>query len=237
MKIFLIFSLLSFSLTLFSEAKSQDNKSVETDVKTLSKVMGHLIGKNIKNTAIPLDEKALLEGLQESFSGKTLPLSEKQCEEILTNAHEKAHKELAFKNLKEAETFLQNNSKANKIVSLEKGNLQYRIEKKGKGNKVQSYNRPLIRYKGKYLDGTVFTQTIEPERVCLDETIPGFKKAVEGMREGEIRTVFIHPDLSYGESGSLLPNALLTYEIEVLQADTSDKNFNLHENKLISSQK
>jgi peptidylprolyl isomerase len=41
------------------------------------------------------------------------------------------------------------------------------------------------------------------------------------MREGEIRTLYIHPDLGYGCIHDAAPNALLIFEIEVLKADAS----------------
>lgn len=211
-------------------------KEEEVDQKTLSKIMGHLIGKNLKSTPITFDKKAFFDGLQESFEGKTPPFSEEKCLELLSVAHEKAHKMLAEKNLKEAETFLSKNAQKKEIVELEKGKLQYHIEKIGKGNIVESYNTPLIRYKGTYLDGTSFSFCSEPERVCLQETIPGFRKAITGMKEGEVRTVFIHPTLGYGDTGSLLPNSLLTYEIEILKADTKDDHFPHPGDKLITSQ-
>ena len=53
----------------------------------------------------------------------------------------------------------------------------------------------------------------------LDESLPGLNKALLGMKEGEKRTVFIHPDLGFGTHGYLPPNSLLTFDIEVVQAN------------------
>ena len=39
------------------------------------------------------------------------------------------------------------------------------------------------------------------------------------MKEGEKRTIFIHPDYAYGTKGSLPPNSLLTFEIELIQTN------------------
>lgn len=55
--------------------------------------------------------------------------------------------------------------------------------------------------------------------ISLDETIPGFSKGIVGMKEGEKRTLYIHPDLAYGVNGSLPPNSLLTFEIEIVKAN------------------
>jgi peptidylprolyl isomerase len=41
------------------------------------------------------------------------------------------------------------------------------------------------------------------------------------MKEGEKRKVFIHPEYAYGTNGMFPPNSLLTFEIEVLKANTT----------------
>lgn len=56
--------------------------------------------------------------------------------------------------------------------------------------------------------------------ISLDETIPGFNKGLIGMKEGEKRTLFIHPDYGYGTSGYLPPNSLLTFEVELIKANS-----------------
>jgi len=56
------------------------------------------------------------------------------------------------------------------------------------------------------------------------------------MKEGEKRTIFVHPSLGYGDKGALLPNSLLTYEVELIKADISQKQIDLQHEKLITSQ-
>jgi len=57
--------------------------------------------------------------------------------------------------------------------------------------------------------------------MSLDEIIPGLKSGLIGMKEGEKRTIYIHPDLAYGSAGYLPPNSLLTFEIELVKANSS----------------
>ena len=59
----------------------------------------------------------------------------------------------------------------------------------------------------------------EEEKICLEEVIPGLRSGLVGMKEGEKRIVYIHPDFAYGTSGCLPPNALLTFEVELVQAN------------------
>ncbi len=122
-------------------------------------------------------------------------------------------------NLKQAEEFLTKNGKEKNVVSLEEGKLQYVKMKEGTGLAVQAHDSPLIRYTGKFLDGKVFGQSQDDEVISLDETLVGFSKSIVGMKEGEQRRIFIHPDLGYGKAGFLPPNSLLTFEIEVIKAN------------------
>jgi FKBP-type peptidyl-prolyl cis-trans isomerase 2 len=60
-----------------------------------------------------------------------------------------------------------------------------------------------VHYTGKLEDGTVFDSSEEEDplefTVGEDQVIPGFEKAVKGMRPGESTTVSIDPDEAYGE--------------------------------------
>ncbi len=57
--------------------------------------------------------------------------------------------------------------------------------------------------------------------IPLDQTIQGFNLGIAGMKEGEKRRLFVHPELGYGTTGHLPPNSLLIFDIEVVKADNS----------------
>jgi len=85
----------------------------------------------------------------------------------------------------------------------------------------------LINYTGKYIDGTVFGSSETaggPITVPIDQTIPGFSKGIVGMKEGEKRRLFVHPDMGYGTTGQLPPNSMLIFDIEVVKATSPDKD-------------
>lgn len=189
------------------------------EVAKISEAFGHLIGKNLQNIGMKFDVAQVIKGLQDSLEGKESPMSEMECIQALTSAQEKAFKEQAQDNLKKAESFLQDNAKTTGVTSLENGKVQFRIDKEGKGSSLESHYSPLIRYTGKFMDGSVFSASKEEEKICLEEVIPGLRSGLLGMKEGEKRIVFIHPDLAYGTSGCLPPNALLTFEVELVTAN------------------
>lgn len=199
------------SVGLIAEQKQETDK--------ISEAFGHLIGKNMNTIGVEFDLEHVVKGLRDCFSGKNSPMSESECIEAISKAQEFAFKAAAKKNLERAEVFLKHNAKEKNVIVLDDGKLQYKIEKAGAGKSVESHSHPVIRYVGKYLDGSIFGQSEQDERISLDETIQGFQKGLVGMKEGEKRTLYIHPDYGYGTQGFLPPNSLLSFEIEIVKAN------------------
>jgi peptidylprolyl isomerase len=233
----LALTVLSFFMhSLFAEeltvAKPQEElKAEEVDIAKISEAFGHLIGKNMETLGFSLELKQVIKGLEDAAAGKDSPMTEIECVQAISTVQETIFKQQASENLTKAETFLAKNGKEKGMVSLEEGKLQYKIDKKGSGPLVEDHFSPLIRYTGKFLDGSTFGTSKEDEMISLDETIPGFSKGLLGMKEGEKRTLFIHPDLGYGTHGYLPPNSLLTFEIEVVKANMPKSS----ENEALSS--
>ncbi len=212
------------TLSLFADNPEETpvvQEEVEIDIAKVSESFGHLIGKNIENLGFKFDVAQVVKGIKDCAEGKTAPMTEAECVKAITAVQEKAFKVKAAENLQKAEEFMAKNGKETNIISLEENKLQYKIEKAGEGAEIQTHFSPLIRYTGKYLDGTVFGSSKEDEMIALDETIPGLSKALVGMKEGEKRTVYIHPDLGYGTHGYLPPNSMLTFEIECVKANNA----------------
>lgn len=216
----IFYSFLFAVSTLFAQ-KEKINPPAEQEVAKISEAMGHLIGKNLQELGISLDVNALVRGMQEAADGKESPLSEEDCIQALAVLQEKSIAKTAEKNLKEANAFLQKNKERKDVISIEEGKLQYEITKKGSGQAVQAYNTPFVRYKGRYFNGPSIPSV--EELVDLEDTIPGFSKAIQGMKEGESRILYIHPELGYGEQGSLYPNSLLIFEVDLIKADASSE--------------
>ncbi len=188
------------------------------DITKLSEALGHLIGKNLQSSGIPIDLDAVARGMKDASSGKSAPLTEGECDEALSALQIKRQAAQSEANFAEAIGFLAKNKTAQGIASIEEGKIQYRIDRPGDGESVDLYNTPLLRYKGRYLNGTVFGASDGTEAVPLDSALPGFAKGIAGMKEGETRTLYIHPDLGYGKNTPSMPNALLIFEVELIKA-------------------
>lgn len=208
-----------------SSTESTKSANEEPDIKKLSEAFGHFIGRNLKSSGLNFDIDSFVKGIRDGESGKPAPMSDKEYEQQMIVLQEKAFKYLANENLKAAEEFLKKNSAERGIVEIVPGKLQYIILQEGKGQTVTEHSHPKIQYTGKYLDGTVFGSSEDtggPITIPLDQTIPGFSQGLVGMKEGEKRKLFVHPDLGYGKTGHLPPNSLLIFEVEVQEANSSE---------------
>ena len=213
---------LIFGSTAFSEEKGE--KKETPNVAKLSEALGHMIGKNLLDTGVKLDIAQVIKGLKDSNQGKESPLSENECVAAISSAQENVFKETANNNLREAEIFLKKHCETAGIISLEEGKIQYKIDQEGTGDTVKAHGNPLVKYTGKFLDGKEFGSSKKEEAVALDELIPGLKIGLIGMKEGEKRTVYIHPSLGYGTAGMLPPNSLLCFKVEVIKAQTEENS-------------
>lgn len=212
----------AFSAETPGANNSSESKAEDIDIKKVSEAFGHFIGRNLKTSGLGFDVDSFIRGIRDGLNDKPAPMPDKEYEHQMTLLQERAFKQLADENLKAADAFMQKNSKEKGIVELEPGKLQYEIIKEGNGAVVKEHGSPQIQYTGKYLDGTVFGSSQDaggPLTIPLDQTIPGFSKGLIGMKEGEVRKIYVHPDLGYGKSGHLSPNAMLIFEVELVKAD------------------
>lgn len=199
----------------------------EIDIKKVSEALGHFIGRNINAPGMKFDTDSIIKGIKEGAAGQPSPMTDEEYQMAMAQLQQKALNKLAETNLSAANKFMKDNLSEKGVVELVPGKLQYMILEKGHGPLVQEHGTPLINYTGKYIDGTVFGSSENaggPVTVPIDQTIPGFSKGIAGMQEGEKRRLFVHPELGYGRSGQLQPDALLIFDIEVVKATSPEKD-------------
>ena len=209
----------------------------DVDVNKVSEALGHFIGRNLNTTGIKFDLENLVKGLREGAAGKPAPMSDADYEKAMTELQQKAFNATAEEKLAAANKFMQENVKEKNIVEVTPGILQYTILTEGNGPVVPEHGSPLINYVGKYQDGTVFGSSENaggPIAVPIDQTIPGFSKGIAGMKEGEKRRLFVHPEAGYGTNGQLPPNSLLIFDIEVVKATAPEKESAMSDHGLSS---
>lgn len=223
MKLFSICALVALPLQATDSLDENPvSEVVQVDIKQLSETFGNFIGRNLKSPGFEFDLEAMIKGIRAGSEGKAAPLSEEEYEEGMAYLQEEMFSKMSKENLEMAESFLNKNLASDKVASLEENKLQYTVVEPGQGSEVSADMSPQICYTGRLLDGEVFGSSEEsgPIVLSLSHTIPGFRKGIEGMKEGEKRTLYIHPDLGYGVTGQLPPNSLLIFDVQVLRADS-----------------
>lgn len=203
------------SAAVFSVYASEEQlKESPSQSELLSKALGHLLGQNLRSLEIPLDMEAIAQGLLDEVSGISSPLTEEDCSNALFALQQQAHAEKKQKYIQQAEAFLAENGEKLGVHVQEEGKLQWEVLQEGAGEKVEESNSPLVRYRVHKLDHPDSKMEPIEERIVLEETIAGLAKGLVGMQEGEIRKLYIHPELCNEEHGMLI------FEVEVLQASS-----------------
>lgn len=219
-------ALSALPLTARDEATVGTKPASQTDfdLDQWCEMLGYLVGTSLEGPGFSLNLEAIIRGIRNGAAGGEAPMSLEEYQSKLERLQELAFETQAAVNLRNAEAFLLENSQREGIIELESGKLQYCVVCNGDGPVVPSGAVPLVHYTGRYPDGSVFGTSTdgEPVPMALDQTLPGFARAVVGMKQGEKRVVFLHPELGYGKSGALAPNSALVFEVEVLKADTRE---------------
>ncbi len=190
------------------------------DIQQLSEAFGYFIGQDISKQGIHFNIDAVIKGIQDAVTGNPPPMQETEYEEAVANFRDKHFQEVANFNLTLADSFMLSNGKKTEVVQAVPGKVQFTTLQRGRGRQVEAHSVPVLRYTGRFLDGSAFAETEQGQAlpVPLDDMIPGFRDGVIGMREGERRRIFIHPDAAYGVTGDLAPNSLLVFEVQVVDA-------------------
>lgn len=215
---------------LTAESPTQNNSSNSTtsnyDIKKISEALGYFIGRNLNTPEIKFDLDSVIKGIRDGASGKPAPMSDQDYEKAMTQLQQQALGAISTKNLDAANAYMKQNASTKGLVEIVPGKLTYVILEEGKGPAVPEHGTPLINYTGKYIDGTVFGSSESaggPITVPVDQTIPGFSKGIVGMKEGEKRRLFVHPEMGYGTTGQLPPNSMLIFDVEVVKAVSPEK--------------
>lgn len=218
--------LIQIAQNIESEEALQETAEVteSTDLseqQKISRTFGHLLAQQLRQSEdVVMDIAEVIKGLQEELDHLAAPLTEAEYEGKIMELQKASFEKKAEKNLSLAEKFLEENKKKDGVVEVQPDKLQYYVVEKGNGPVLSGNPSALLHYKGSFLDGQVFSSSEnnkDPILLPLAQTIPGFSLGMQGMREGETRIVYIHPDLAYGTTGQLPPNSLLIFEIKLIE--------------------
>ena len=109
--------------------------------------------------------------------------------------------------------------KEDKSVKTNASGLRYRIVSRGKGRKPTAQDELYVKYKGYFVDGTIFDHKIDsPAIFHLRNLIPGMAEGLMMLGVGGKATLYIPAKIAYGEEGTtkIPPQKMLIFEVELI---------------------
>jgi len=232
----LLITVLSIVL-LASVVYAEENNALKTQRDKLSYGIGMEIGNSLKSQSIDIDSDILARGVKDMLSGKEPLMTDQEFRETMTNFKNEMMakqmermKEIAEKNKKEGEAFLDENKKKEGVVTLPSG-LQYKVIKEGAGETPKATDTVTVHYRGSLINGTEFDSSEshgQPATFKVNGVIPGWTEALQLMKAGSKWQLFIPSALAYGDRGAgreIGPNSTLVFDVELLSIEGSaEKN-------------
>lgn len=203
------------SLTFFFNLHAEEDLLAQ-----ISRYRGYYLWKNeLKDPSLPYQLEEIINGMRLAEKGQTpefddLDRLQDEMDRLVSSFVQRKHTEALIA----AETYLKEISRQADVKEIVKDKLYYKQLAKGFGNLVSENSTPFVKYSVKTLESGEDEEISldDPKQISLSNTIVGFEKGVVGMRVGEKRTLYIHPDLGYGAHTGWLPaNSLIIIDIEV----------------------
>lgn len=186
--------------------------------------VGYQIGGDFKKQGVELNPEALVQGIRDALAdgGPSIPAAEMRTillsfKKKIMAGQEREKVRDGELHRKQDQAFLAENGKSEGVKTLASG-VQYKVLKEGSGRKPTLKDTVTLNYRGTLIDGTEFDSTYrdnKPRTFPLANLIPGWKEALQLMKEGDKWQVVIPASLAFGESGPLSDRVVI-YEMELL---------------------
>lgn len=238
LQLVLLIVALVFSANTYAQKKKKDSKNkttestitLSTHADTISYIIGHDIGSNLKTNDIEINQEIFNLGVKNGVAGNDSLISEEETSKVMTKfqqemmakREQKSTQEATFEKAK-SKAFLEENKTKPGIIETASG-LQYQVITEGTGENPTPEDVVEVHYTGKLLDGTVFDSSIErgqPVKFPLNGVIPGWTEGVQLMKPGAKYIFWIPSELAYGDRGTgpIPGGAALMFEVELLSVE------------------
>jgi FKBP-type peptidyl-prolyl cis-trans isomerase len=205
---------MSMALPAMAEERSADEQTIY--------FLGTAMGRNLDVLALSEGEKkAVVQGLEDSLAGTVEPMNEAEYSQRINTLTQGRVAAAAAREAEAGKAYLAQMAEEDGAVTTESG-LIYREIKAGEGKQPEATSPIIAHYEGKLRDGTVFDSSYsrgDPLTIALNQVIPCWTEAIVKMKEGGKSKITCPSSIAYGErgSGSIPPNAVLTFDVELIQ--------------------
>lgn len=211
------FFLLTITYCTCCFSKNRENLSLKQHQSQVSEDLAHVVWDIMETYEGEYNFQEVLLTLKKLNAGQVKSKPLKDCYTSLITSLAKKATEKEMLNLQAAESYLCQIANREDIHEIVKDRLYYKIITAGVGEENKNIkNAPLISFREKTLSGKILSENTSGIRISLSEMIPGLRQALEGMKVGEKRELFIHPNLAYREFPKPEPYSLIVIEVSLI---------------------
>lgn len=218
----------TFLLCLAIVPTSLSQNKLKNEVDSVSYLIGQTIASNVLRDLSEANKELVVKGLSDALNAKD-PLCTDPGNVILGAYFNKKNQLKAQQAEKEnlvykvdGEKFLEEN-KTKKDIQVTTSGLQYKVLRKGSGEKPSASSKVKVHYLGTTPKGEKFDSSYdrgEPIEFGLNQVIPGWTEGLQLMSKGAKFQFFIPQELAYGanpQPGSIIkPFMPLVFEVELI---------------------
>ncbi|MEM7254988.1 MAG: FKBP-type peptidyl-prolyl cis-trans isomerase [Pseudomonadota bacterium] len=213
-------------------ARSIEARELNNDIEKYSHMVGYqigsAIGQRMESQPIEVDLDIMLEAVRAAIEGKEMQVTREEMAEVvkrLQAAEQEKQSSVGDANEAAGKQYLDENAKRDGVVVLPSG-LQYEVIEEGSGPQAKPGTEVVVHYRGTLISGDEFDSSYargEPARFVTNAVIPGFREALELMKEGAKWKIHIPGNLAYGPRGAggkIGPNTTLIFDLELVKVPT-----------------
>lgn len=185
-----------------------------------------LIGQAIWQS-LPVHEEFYVSSFIKGIKSNDIALSDEEFDVLIRKRREVEKLIEAKKNLLLAENFFSNLGKQKDLFCLLPEKIYYKQLKAGEGEEIRSLKADVIAsYEIRTLDNKIlcYKPILEDSTpLSLTEMLPGLAKGMLGMKTGEIREIFIHPEYGCSRMEGLDENTGFIVRTELKEISTQEE--------------
>ena len=201
--------------------------ALKTQQDQVSYTIGYELGKNLQNQQVTVDPTIFNEGFTAALNNKTPLLTPAQMQAVMktfqTEMMQKMmakQKAAADNNQQASDAYMAKIAKEPGVKMLAPG-LYYSVQTEGTGPMPKATDTVVVNYSGSLSNGKIFDSSYQrgkPATFQVNQVIPGWTQALEHMPVGSKWTVYIAPNLAYGQYAPPVigPNQALTFTIDLM---------------------
>ena len=177
------------------------------------------MSQNLFGNGETFNKSNYVSGFRDGMLDNWKVMSFEDADDTANRLYELLMQQQMDKSKEENQAYLEKKAREENVVTTPSG-LLYQVIKLGDGGpKPTATSDVEVRYRGEFIDGTVFDEATTPVTLNLGGVIKGWTEGIQLMSVGDKYRFFIPYDLGYGENGygsDIKPYSTLVFEVELV---------------------